>query len=84
MINATTMKLQKKSIHLPNRFPAEKTHSTKVKCVFYLQRFFEGTLQKDTFHKREHTAVLKQKPRTRLARRGSRLVRVTGLEPAAS
>ena len=39
--------------------------------------------KKDTLHKREHTAVSKQKPRTRLARRGSRLVRVTGLEPAA-
>ena len=77
------MKLQKKLIHLPNRFPAEKTHSTKVKCVFYLQRFLRVRYKKDTLHKREHTAVLKQKPRTRLARRGSRLVRVTGLEPAA-
>ena len=38
--------------------------------------------KKDTHHRCERKAKIKQKPRTRLARRGSRLVPVAGLEPA--
>ena len=73
--------LRYKKTPLPRRassFKQKKRVRTRI-----ASRLSLGSVdKKDTRHKRERKAVIKQKPRTRLARRGSRLVRITGLEPA--
>ena len=65
--------LRYKKTPLPRRassFKQKKRVRTRI-----ASRLSLGSVdKKDTRHKRERKAVIKQKPRTRLARRGSRLV----------